>query len=213
VWLLGGDASVRKASLTADCYRYDAGLTEGLDPLLLRALELKVNAVASSSIGRLFDAVSAILGLCDTSTYGGQCAIELNYAAQAFAHAGGQAEPLPWELGAGGQVDFAPCVRALVARLAQGESPRALACAFHLTVADMVLGVCLHLKKQTGIGTVCLSGGVFQNRLLTERVISLLEGEGFGVYLNQAVPPGDGGISFGQAVIALETLKEGFSCA
>ncbi|NLV59105.1 MAG: carbamoyltransferase HypF [Clostridiales bacterium] len=214
VWLLGGDASVRRASLTADCYRYDAGLAQDLDPLLVRVLELRVNAVASSSMGRLFDAVSAMLGICTTSTYGGQCAMELNYAAQTFAQEGRLAEPLPWELGAESQVDFAPCIRALHARLGQGESPFALAYAFHETVARMVLRVCLHLQEQTGIKTVCLSGGVFQNRLLTERVISLLEGEGFGVYRNQAVPPGDGGISFGQAVVALEAMKEGsFPCA
>ena len=78
-----------------------------------------------------------------------------------------------------------------------------------MAVADMVKSMCLGLREQSGIGTVCLSGGVFQNRLLTEKAISLLEKEGFGVYINQAVPAGDGGVSFGQAVMALEALERG----
>ncbi len=209
VWLLGGDASVRKASLTAACYRFDAGLKEGLDPLLARALEQRINGVLSSSMGRLFDGVSSLLGICHASTYGGQSAIELNYAAQAFAQGGGEAEPLPYAINEAGQADFAPCVRALLARLAQGEAPGALAYAFHLAVADMVKSMCLRLGDQSGIGTVCLSGGVFQNRLLAEKAISLLEKEGFRVYINQAVPAGDGGVSFGQAVMALEALERG----
>ncbi|MEA5013263.1 MAG: carbamoyltransferase HypF [Candidatus Limiplasma sp.] len=213
VWLLGGDASVRKSSLTAACYRYDAGLAQGLDPLLARALESRVNGIFSSSMGRLFDGVSSLLGICHASTYGGQCAIELNYAAQAFAQEGGEAEPLPYEIHKAGQVDFAPGIRALLARLEGGESPASLAYAFHLAVAGMVRKVCLGLRGETGIDAVCLSGGVFLNRLLTEKIILLLEGEGFRVYHNEAVPAGDGGISFGQAVVALESAEEEAICA
>ncbi len=226
VRMLGGEESVRKAWLTAQCYRYDAGKRDGLDPLVEGALDHRVNTWLCSSMGRLFDGVSSLLGLCHVSTYGGQCAIALSDAAAAYALEHGQenmdgevdaqekraeppALPLPYTVGPQGIIDFAPALLALLGRQAQGEATGRLAYAFHGTVADMVLEVATRLAEAEGLRTVCLSGGVFQNRLLLEMILARLRVHGFLLYWNQAVPPGDGGISLGQAAIALATQKEG----
>ncbi len=96
----------------------------------------------------------------------------------------------------------APLIRALVGELLQGEAVSRVSARFHNTLARMVLEVCLRLQKETGLDRVALSGGVFQNRYLTERVLSLLSGAGFGVLTHSLVPPNDGGLALGQAVVA-----------
>ncbi len=207
VKLLGSDESVRQGWKSAICILHDSGIKseDNRAPLIVAALEKNVNTIFSSSMGRVFDAVSAMLGVCDNSGYDGQCAIELEYAAMQYKLNGGHSEPLPFHLSEENGIllaDLAPCIRELH-MLREHSDAHTLAARFHTTVSRMILEVCLRLRKQYGIEEVALSGGVFFNRLLLEETIPLLERDGFAVYTNECVPAGDGGLSLGQAYIGL----------
>ncbi len=213
---LGGDASVRQGWKSAACLLHDAGVPHmGSDPrtvAVYAALNAGVNAIRSSSMGRVFDGVSSLLSICHDSGFEGQCAIELeNTAAQAGDVA--RAEPFPFDIRKSETdgalvIDLARCVRALVALRDVGEPPGALALRFHATISFIVLDVCQALRKQHGLNTVALSGGVFQNRILLSYSLALLEAAGFETLTNHIVPPNDGGISLGQAYAARHMQKE-----
>ena len=213
---LGGDGSVPQGWKSAACLLYSAGLLQAGDdpryPALLAALAGGLNVIHSSSMGRVFDGVSSLLGICHESGYEGQCAIALEYAA---TQADGLATvvELPFTLTADADgtliLDLAPCIRALVARRDAGESGETLALSFHRTVCRMTADACVLLRKRHQRNTVALSGGVFQNRLLLSHTFDLLQSEGFEVLTNHCVPPNDGGISLGQAYIARCTQTQG----
>jgi hydrogenase maturation protein HypF len=212
---LGGDASVRQGWKSAACLLADAGLLSAGDdpryPALLAALGGGLNIIRSSSMGRVFDGVSSLLNICHDSGYEGQGAIELENAAAA-AESAEPAEPFPFGLDTDADgmliVDLAPCIRELVWRRGAGERKEMLALRFHETICRVILDACLWLKKQYGLRTVTLSGGVFQNRILLTRTLPALENAGFEVLINRAVPSNDGGVSLGQAYIARHTQAE-----
>jgi hydrogenase maturation protein HypF len=159
----------------------------------------QVNSPLTSSAGRLFDAVAAILGVRDAINYEGQAAIELEQLADV---AEDEAYPAAISDGAPLVVVGADLVRAAAEELAAGVSRPVIAARFHNGVATAIGRSCLALRDRHGLDTVALSGGVFQNLLLTDRVATLLAGDGFRVLTHHAVPCNDGGISLGQAVIA-----------
>ena len=169
-------------------------------PLFLKMLEKGINAPLTSSCGRLFDAVSALLGVRHRISYEGQAAIEL----EALAESGSVSAPYPYLVaGEGGHVlEFGPTISAICADLAAGRSRADIARAFHQTVAAGIVDVCRRIKDESGMDRAVLSGGVFQNRLLTEDVAGQLAEGGFRVYCHRLVPPNDGGLALGQAVIA-----------
>jgi hydrogenase maturation protein HypF len=154
-----------------------------------------VNAPLTSSAGRLFDAVAALLGVRDTVSYEGQAAIELEQLAD------------PTETGSypatvdDGRVHGADLVRAVLDDLRSGRSREVVAARFHNAVAAAIIGTCELLREVTGLGTVALSGGVFQNVLLLDRCTDGLHAVGFRVLVHHRVPPNDGGISLGQAAV------------
>lgn len=173
--------------------------------LARQALARGLNAPPASSCGRLFDAVAAILGVRTVVSFEGQAAMELEMLADP-----GATEPYPFTLlpAAGGLVfDSRPLVRALTAAVANGEPVAASAGRFHGTLAEMVRNVCLDLRARRGLGLVALSGGVFQNALLTSLTRERLEQAGFTVLVHSLVPPNDGGIALGQAVVAGQKLR------
>jgi hydrogenase maturation protein HypF len=100
------------------------------------------------------------------------------------------------------RIDARPLIAEVVAEVRRGRDAAVVARRFHATVAGMVARVCSRLRERTGLGVVALSGGGFQNALLTEEVVDLLERDGFRVYRHRRVPPGDGGLSLGQLAIA-----------
>jgi hydrogenase maturation protein HypF len=163
-----------------------------------------VNAPPTSSAGRLFDAVSALLGVRDVVTYEGQAAIELEHVADA-GETGSYAVPVSQDAVA--RVHVASLVRSLTDDLVGGTSVPVLAARFHNALADVVVEVCRRLREQHVLSTVALSGGVFQNALLLCRCLERLEGAGFTVLTHRQVPPNDGGISLGQAAVATELLR------
>ncbi len=212
---LGGDASIRQGWKSAACLLFDAGLPaeDARGGMVEAALKSGVNAIRSSSVGRVFDAVSSLLGVCHESGYEGQCAIELEAAATQHA---GETEPLAYEISEReGRLtaDLAPAVRDLVAKRDRGVPAVTLARRFHTTIAALIKEVCCKLRERTGINEVALSGGVFYNRILLTETTALLTDAGFQVFTNRAVPPGDGGLALGQAYIGAFRASEPERCA
>jgi len=159
-----------------------------------------VNAPLTSSAGRLFDAAAAILGVRDAINYEGQAAVELEQLAD-------PAEAGVYRAGvAAGEGPFQACgadlLHAIVEDLTDRVPAPVIAARFHHGVAALIEAGCVLLRERHGLGTVALSGGVFQNMLLLHATVSRLEARGFGVLTHARVPCNDGGISLGQAVIA-----------
>jgi hydrogenase maturation protein HypF len=162
----------------------------------LRVAEGDAGSPLTSSIGRLLDAVGALCGAPARVSYEGQAAIELEAMAER-GERGRYEMPLR-----GGELDPVPALAALLDDLADEVPPALVAARFHETVAVATAAACEELARGQGLDTVVLSGGVFQNRLLLERTISLLDTAGLRVLVPERLPPNDGGVSFGQAAVA-----------
>jgi len=168
--------------------------------LLLQMLAKGLNSPLTSSCGRLFDAIAALVGLRDTVSYEGQAALELEMCA-----ASGEEGSYSFALQAVDdplRVDLRPLVQEVVADLQQGVGIAIISARFHNSVAALILEVCNKLREREQIDLVVLSGGVFQNCYLTELTVAQLEDAGFRVLTHSLVPPNDGGLALGQAVIA-----------
>jgi hydrogenase maturation protein HypF len=207
----GGAAAIREPWRMAAAYldaRYGDAVPDGLDVVrrnaerwrdVLAAARAGVNAPLTSSVGRLFDAVAAIVGVRDRVNYEGQAAVELEQRADRREAAAYRARLTS---GAGLVVESDDFVGAAVDDLLAGTDTAVIAARFHNGLADAVVAVCETLRETHGLDVVALSGGVFQNLLLLERAVAGLEDAGFRVLVHAAVPPNDGGISLGQAAIA-----------
>jgi hydrogenase maturation protein HypF len=215
VALPGGDAAIRRPYRVALSHLWAAGLPWSDDlpcvaacpdaerRLLRRQLERGAHCVPTSSMGRLFDAVSALIGIRQTVTYEAQAAIEMESLCR------GQDEQtefaFPWSLeeGSDGLVfDPAPILRRIVSEQARGASREALAFYFHLAVADLIVELARRARKQTNVATVSLTGGVFQNMLLLQMAVDRLRASGFDVLVHRRVPANDGGLALGQVAVA-----------
>ncbi|MHB8865648.1 MAG: carbamoyltransferase HypF [Pirellulaceae bacterium] len=159
--------------------------------LLESALERGHVFPRSSSMGRLFDSVAVLCRLPDRVSFEGEAAMRLEFVADPQEMA---SYPLPWTDTAPAIADWQPLLEAVLHDLAGGCSPGTIAGRFHNTLADLALG----LASRIGCGKIVLTGGCFQNRLLTRRVRMRLLAAGFEVYTQRRVPPGDGGIALGQ---------------
>ena len=154
-------------------------------------LDSKINCVESTSVGRIFDAAAAILGICNVSTYEGEAAMHLQAAAERSDK--------------NFRADFKntdEIITELLSRRLAGENVNDLARLFHKRLAEMTAQICEELSLKTKIKTVALSGGVFQNSLLTSLTIKKLQRRGLKVLRHELIPPNDGGICIGQAVHA-----------
>ncbi len=163
-------------------------------------LEKGLNSPFTSSAGRLFDAVASVLGICQRNSFDGQAGMAL----EAMAEEAEEPSPLHFRLLAGYpfKIFFEPMIAELFRRKTAGEDVATLARGFHLCLAEALLAGCLNTRKNSGLNRVVLSGGVFQNRLLSDMLYTRLVEAGFECYLHRLVPPNDGGISLGQAAIA-----------
>lgn len=171
--------------------------------LLSIMAEKKVNAVSSTSAGRLFDAASAVLGIRRSSTFEGEASMALQFAAEKFSRESfGIYEPME-KLTAEKEGRIMLCTQALIKRLCQGmqngEDKNRLAYEFHSLLADMTAQACRTISERTGVKVCALSGGVFQNKLLLKMVKCRLEKMGLRVLIHSLVPANDGGIALGQA--------------
>jgi len=218
VALPGGDAAARQpwrmaaswlAAAHGDPGALPPRLAGRIDPErwreVARLIAAGIATPATSSVGRLFDAVAALCGLCAESSYEGQAAIALEAAVAGGAHG---AYPLAVADLPTLTLDARPTVRAVVADLDAGATVGAVAARFHNALAAAGAAACALLRKRLGIETVVLSGGVFQNAVLLERTAALLGRDGFEVLCAQRLPCNDGGISYGQTAVAAARLRE-----
>jgi len=214
----GGDTAIKEPWRMAVSYLYQAYgenfLT--LDLLLFQKIEkMKIkfilqmikkgfNSPETSSMGRLFDGVSALLGICDRATYEGQPAIMLEQCA--IESKSQKTYNFDWNIENGVyKIMASVIIKNLVDELIQGKSPEQISYKFHLTLIKLFTQLCLKLKKETGLNKIVLSGGVFQNITLLTGLQNALKNERFFVYSHEKVPTNDGGISLGQAAIAQAT--------
>ncbi len=212
--LPGGDAAAKNPWRMALVYLYMAygeelfnlsipfvrDLNQPEASIVLQMALKGVNSPLTSSCGRLFDAVSALLGLRRTIAYEGQAAVELE-----MAQAGRDEGAYPWEVSPQGGawiMKTSGIIRGIVEDVEKGEGRGVMARRFHNTLIQMLRDVCLMMREETGIEQVATSGGAFQNATLLTGLSKALEAEGFCVYTHAKVPSNDGGLCLGQAVCA-----------
>ena len=176
----------------------------------------KINAVMSTSAGRLFDAVSAILGIRRQSSFEGEASTALQFAAEEFEQKGklngneiwDNVQPVISELEERCLLNTEALVKQIVEAKLQGTDSGELAYLFHQTLAEQIVAVCMEARKSSGRNKVALSGGVFQNRLLLRLTEERLGQEGFEVLRHHMIPPNDGGIAIGQAAYGMNRLQK-----
>jgi len=216
--LPGGEAAIKRpyrmavshllSALGEEALELPLPLWSMLEPgelaLVRRLMASGVNSPLTSSCGRLFDAISALIGVRGLVNYEGQAAIELEMVA-----AEGVDDAYDWQLlrRTPMVIDPAPLLRGVVTDLLAGVDVGVISARFHNTVAAIVAGVCRAAREKTGVGRVALSGGCFQNVYLLGRTIDALEREDFEVLTHHLVPANDGGIALGQAVVANTRLS------
>ena len=210
VQLPGGDAAIRHPNRVALSHLDVAGvewaddipavreMTRTERALLRRQLDRDVACVPTTSMGRLFDAVASLLGLRHEVSYEAQAAIDLESAAERCI-----AAIEPYEFGiVDGVIDQRPVISAIANDVRSGVAVESVARAFHDAVADAVVETASALRSTRGIEIVALTGGVFQNALLTRLCVSRLEAKGLVCLTHHLVPPNDGGLALGQAFVA-----------
>ncbi len=188
VKMLSGDEISKNAKTVLNCYLANADI-DIEDTLIKSALDTNINTVYSSSMGRLFDAVSAMLGICGYNSYEGKCASILEIEASKADKPYHFTLPLVEN-----QWDTSSLIKQIYN--AKGSTSE-IALGFHCAIANAVVEVCENVK----IKNIALSGGVFMNRILTELCIDKLRKKGYNIYINRQVPANDGGIALGQAYL------------
>ncbi|MDP9094659.1 MAG: carbamoyltransferase HypF [Actinomycetota bacterium] len=222
--LPGGDAAIRNpcrmalAYLAASEVAWEADLApvaacDRTERAAVAAqLESGLATVPCSSVGRLFDAVAALLGVRQRVAYEAQAAIEVEILAEA-AGAIDDAPPWSFVLGEDGVLDYGPVIGGLVAGIRSGVARETLAYWFHVSLAQAVAVSAQRAVRGTGVSVVGLTGGVFQNALLLLECRRELQQLGLQVLTHRAVPPNDGGLALGQAVVAALARAPGGSIA
>jgi len=217
--LPGGEAAVREPRRAALGALYalfgEAALAlAGLPPvaafapseraLLATMLSRGVNAPLTSSAGRLFDAVAAILGLCQMSSFEGEAAMAVEFAAERASNTVRLPPAILREKMRRLVVDWRLLMRVLVRERMAGTAPEPLAAALHEGLTEAIVDV----ARRVGLRRVVLTGGCFQNALLTERTVGALRAAGFEPYWHKCIPPNDGGLAAGQVAFAARPLIE-----
>lgn len=219
VMMPGSGSAVKHPWKMAVSNLYSAGLLDLLDEgkilndinrndiyFTLKMLDRKLNCPETSSMGRLFDAVSALLGIKTDISYEGQAAIELEYYAVEDAPA---YDVVIEKSSCGFVVKTSTIIRQLMNDLLNGKSREYISSRFHFSVAELVLQGCRAIREESGMDRVILSGGVFQNITLLKLSVNILKDNGFDVYIHSEVPSNDGGIALGQAMMALaQVMRE-----
>jgi hydrogenase maturation protein HypF len=217
----GGDAAVRQPWRMALSYLRDAfgphvpaellrfpGVMPRQIELVDTLLAKRLQTVETSSCGRLFDAVAALLGLATEVTFEGQAAIALETAA-ARAPASYNPAPYPFDLSSFDPtiLDLRSTIRAIAADRTAGTPVEEIAARFHRTLAAATVEICCRIRKADALNHICLTGGTYQNHILFVTVVLELRRNGFAVSFHSQVPANDGGIALGQAVIANHRLQ------
>ena len=217
--LPGGDAAVKRPYRTALAYLWAADVpwAEWLPPIVActavergiirRQLETGLNATPTSSMGRLFDAVAALVGLRQTVTYEAQAAIELEAmtdrtSSSSYTFSVVQQPKGPLE------IDPTAVIREIVRDLYAGQPIPIISAKFHNGVANLILELSMRLRETLKLNQVALSGGVFQNVTLLDLTVDRLRKEEFEIFTHRRTPPNDGGLALGQAIIGSQLLAD-----
>ncbi|MBU1006825.1 MAG: hypothetical protein KKH08_04450 [Candidatus Omnitrophica bacterium] len=215
----GGESSIREPWRMAFSFIYDiygasiknvnANFLKRHDKaeiiLLKQIIDKKLNSPLSSGMGRLFDAVSSLIGIRDVAEYEAQAAIELEKAIEDSVSDPKAPGKYAFDYKRDNEViviDWAPVIKGIMKDLRAGKSKSVISLKFHSAVCNMIKDVCESLRKKCAINQVCLSGGVFQNKYISANATAILENRGFCVYSHKRIPVHDGNISLGQAVLA-----------
>ena len=171
---------------------------------ILETLKKRINSPLTSSAGRLFESIAAMVGVRNKNTFEGQAAIELEYLASTiFQKKNSKVYPYVINnIASHYQIDVTPMIKQIVQEIINQKSSAEIAFAFHITMTRIAVDVCRKIREKCGINSVVLSGGVFQNRLLLSLLMEKLGEQGFDYYIQKKVPANDGGISLGQAAVA-----------
>ena len=198
-------AALGEEAFECDEFKPISAFSDADRKIVAAMLRQGLNSPWTSSAGRLFDGVASIIGVRQISRYEGQAAMELEWLAIESSDLGVYDFEMtaPADEASPAELDWAPMVRELIADVARGTKPETMARRFHNTLAEMISRVAL---QDAGV-PVLLTGGCFQNRLLTELTVARLEAAGVKVYWHQRVPPNDGGIALGQVVAAARQLR------
>jgi hydrogenase maturation protein HypF len=211
--LPGGDVAVRTPARVAAALLSGAGIGDPTSPdvgdlpsvealpaaerdVVASQLRTGIGCVRTTSVGRLFDGVASLLGVRHRVTYEGQAAVEL----EALARRASAPAPIRMTV-CGDELDWTGMLRCLVGGLRRGVPVADLALGFHHALATATARLATRIATTAGVPTVGLTGGVFQNRLLTDEVRTILQDSGFEVLTHGRVPCNDGGLSLGQAAI------------
>ena len=196
----GSEASSLPLPLFESIPRKQIGV---VDTMLARGIQ----TLNTSSCGRLFDAVASILGIRYESTYEGQAAVELETTAS------DDERTYSFEITSGDpiEVDTRPLIESIVRDMISGCDIADISARFHNTISRIIAETCIRIRERDGLNRVCLSGGTFQNLRLLAHCVQHLRQLSFEVYVHHRVPPNDGGLSLGQAVIASQILGDGNS--
>jgi hydrogenase maturation protein HypF len=224
VGMPGGERAIREPWRMALAHLIDAGeqidvlgsrISQQEMSLLKTMLDRRINTPATSSAGRLFDAVAALAGVRDRVSFEGQAAMELEGLAGTSPGPGDRLYPFELRSPDHGAalespliVDTRPLIRAVAEDAIKGEEAATISRRFHATLAEMIAAVCARIGQVTGLRDVVLSGGVFLNALLTHDASARLARAGFRVHRHRLVPPGDGGLSLGQIAVAASIYAE-----
>jgi hydrogenase maturation protein HypF len=209
----GGDAAVREPWRMAlaylddayggDLFRIDLPMMGTLDAAraaaVLAMARKGVNAPPTSSLGRLFDGVAAILDIRRRASFEGQAAMALEAVADPAESGRYDVE---WSSDDVRKIRPAPLIRGVVQDRLDGVAPRVISGRFHNTLIHLFTALCLEIRRETGLGHVVMSGGVFQNVILLAGLTRALEKSGFEVSNHARVPANDGGLAIGQAMVA-----------
>ncbi|HEY3860701.1 MAG TPA: carbamoyltransferase HypF [Verrucomicrobiae bacterium] len=212
----GGEAAIRQPWRMGFVHLRDAGestaeMCEGISPralsVLARMAEAGINSPRTSSCGRLFDAVAAMLGVRRRAvSYEGQAAIELEWLA--LQTAGDKSYPFTLESGAPMVIDTRPIIASVARDLRDGTAKNKIARRFHSTICELTARVCIELRQKFRVNEVALSGGVFMNSALAQELPARLAREKFNVFQHAQVPPNDGGLCLGQLAIAAAATRK-----
>jgi len=220
--LPGGDIAIREPWRMGLSVLYSCGLSwelenpavkhaaslpvniPGASPLTVLENQLKTgtNSPLTSSVGRLFDAIAALAGVCQTITYEGQAAIELEALADPD-----EEEIYSYEITGDNIIDPGLMVKAILEDRNSGISIPKISARFHNSLAEMVLEMSIHLREKHHLNQVALSGGVWQNMTLLNKTVKNLLAANFQVLLHQYIPPNDGGLALGQVAIGQKNLQ------
>ena len=212
--LQGGNKAVEEPWRTAvsylhdigeDCFEGIVGIDNSNYSTAKAAIQSGLNCFESSSMGRLFDCVSALLGLCSKITYDAQGAIILECIADKqidSRYEYGMLRDVECL-----QIDYQEIIKSIILDVRSGKKASEISSKFHNTIASASAEVVVEIGKIHEVKEVVLSGGCFENLLLLDKLVKKLEGNGFKVYFNEKLPCNDGGISFGQLVAAAQILR------